>query len=119
MSYSGNHAVRRHSAPKRSSVGGRELIEEFVLANLEFGDLDEHVLTMLSHRVDVSLSVSRFDSGAGRLGHERTNRLIVGVVAKVAELLVDDRNLRSQRLQPRPVLREPTLDQSVAHEGPG
>ena len=48
----------------------------------------------LCHGVDVALGIAGLERRAGRLRDERPDRLIVGVVAEMRQLLVDDRRAR-------------------------
>lgn len=78
----------------------RELIEQLVLALLEFGDLVGNVGAVPPHRVEMSLGVAGLVARGGRFGDHRPDRLIVGVVAEMTELLVDYLELGPQRLEP-------------------
>ena len=94
---------------------GDEAIQQVVLVGFEPGDGRHHVVAMPGHRVGVPLRFAVLVIGERCLGYERPQVGFVGLPVQVRELLVDDRELLAELLQPPAELGEAALDQRARH----
>ena len=117
----GNHDSDRH-APEALAEGSCDGYVAAVRASRSWSwvrsssaiEVDE-VGAVLGHRVGVPLGVTGLDAGVRRLGHQRPDAHVVGLVAQVGELLVGDAQLLAQRLQPAAHLTQLALDRPTPH----
>ena len=78
---------------------------------------DDDRLAVGRHRIGVALRLVELDLGHRRLGDQRPDAVVVGLVGELGELLVDDAQLLAQGPQAGADPAEPTFDEPVRHAG--
>jgi len=109
-------AIKTRVGTGPSLSAGRELVEQFVEPGLERHDGTGHFLPAAGHGVGVPACVAVLLLGERRLGDEGPEPGIVGLLAEVLELLVDDPELLSQDAQAPADLGQTAFDQRAVHE---
>lgn len=104
--------------PIRSVGLDEQAVEELVLGLLEAGDLGAHLPAVALHRIGVTLGLAVLAPGERRLGHERAEPGLLGLVGQMGELLVGHAQLGSQRLEAVAHLDEAAFDERVGHAQP-
>ena len=103
-------------APRPSGAGFEELVEEFVLEHLEAGDLGEHVATVAAHGLGVARRLAMLAFGERRLGDQRPQSGVIGLVRELSQLLVGHGEISTKPLQLPGHVRQPPLDQGPTHD---
>ena len=80
-------------------------------------ELGEHVGAVAAHGVGVLLGLAVLLLGQWRLGHQRPDAGVVGLVGEVRELLVGHPQLLAELPQAVGHLGEATLEQGPGHGG--
>jgi hypothetical protein len=94
---------------------GLQAIEQLVLQHLEAGDLGGDLGPTSLHRLGVTSSLAMVVVGKRRLGHQRTQPGVVGLLDEVRDLLVVDRKVGVELLESTGHVDQPTLDERSRH----
>ena len=92
-----------------------DLLEQLVLARLEFGDRLANGVPVFQHRVGVATRLAILQIGSRCLGDQGAQAHLLGLVAQVGQLLLDDGQRRPQGAQFASDVAQTTLHEATTH----
>lgn len=108
---------RRRPETDGSGTLGDHPIEEIVLGAFQLFDLRPHTCLVTHHCIRVPLGLTVVALREGRLGHQRPQACVVGLLGQLGVLLVCDPQLGPQLAQARGDVVEATFQQRSGHAG--